>query len=319
MKKNLFFSVLATFLTTGVAWAGGPEVVVIQEPEYFSGFFVGVTGAYHMTAFNGSSDVTAPEDVVITATQTEPPNLTFNETILPAQTFITNDISGNAFNGYYGAQGGVGKVFDHRWYIGFLGFGEWGTQTHTDTSSDNITNLTFHHALANGQYVFTNQVKIHNDYGLAFKPGFLVAPRSMVYGKVGAVWSKLTVTTDFSGSGSVSADTDEAKINSSSTFGGSNSEENTKRGLLLGLGFEQFIYKNFITLNFEYNYVNYGHVGVSADVSSQGTVDINPHSAEPDFSENTNLDSTVLASASANARVSTFLAGLNFYFGSHWF
>src|SRR5207245_6644373 len=44
----------------------------------------------------------------------------------------------------YGVQGGVGKVFDHRWYIGVVGFGEWGNQssTHTDASQFLVSNAT---------------------------------------------------------------------------------------------------------------------------------------------------------------------------------
>lgn len=317
IKKLIFPSVLISCLMTASAWAGGPEVII--EPDYFSGFFIGGTGSFHQTAFNGSSSVEAPDDIVIATKIGNLPPVT--QTILPAGTYINNTISGNDFAGYYGVQGGVGKVFDHRWYAGFVGFGEWGSGSYTNSNSDQVNSLMVNpNTSFSGQYTSSTTVTISNDYGVAFKPGYLVAPKSMVYGKVGAVWADLTVLNSFN-AGSASTITNPATgtvINSVGSFSGSSSNEEKKTGLLLAIGFEQFIYRDLFAFNVEYNYVNYGHVNTSTYITGQSTSVIN-QPGTPSTTAVTTLVSPVITQGSANARVSTLLGGLSIYFGSHWF
>lgn len=315
MRRKLLCAVaFASCCTAASALAGGPDIMI--QPDYFSGFFIGATGAFHMTGFNGSSSVVAPQDVV--AIIPAPP---VSALIFPAGTLMNNNISGNAFDGYYGVQGGVGKVFDHRWYTGFVGFGEWDSQSFTANNSapfsnQLINNQPFPNQTSNGQYSSSTTVKISNDYGVAFKPGFLVAPKSMVYGKVGAVWANLKVSNSVSGtSGTALLDpaTGATIVSANGAFNGSSSNEDDKIGLLLGLGFEQFIYKDLITLNIEYNYTNYGNVTTSTTIFGQGAVTAANSPPIP-----VTL-SPVTAQATADARVSTLMGGLNFYFGSQWF
>jgi hypothetical protein len=325
VKRTLVsVSALAAFLITISARAGGPEVVVI-EPDYFSGFFVGATGAFHMAAFNGSSSVVAPQDVVITGVSPGPVPALINVTAFPAGTLANNDISNSAYDGYYGVQGGVGKVFNRRWYMGIMGFGEWGKQSKTADNTANFFTQTVvagaatPSTIANGNLNSTTTVTLNNDYGLAVKPGFLVAPRSMVYGKIGAVWADLTVNNQVNGSTSATTDNPvlaNSQINYSGILTGSSTQKHTKIGLLLGIGFEQFIYSDFVTFNVEYNYTNYGSVTTSTNIAGDGQLNI--------FSPNglNTTDATlspINAQATANARVSTLLGGLNVYFGSHWF
>lgn len=326
-RKLLCAAALASCFTVVSALAGGPEIMV--EPDYFSGFFVGATGAFHMSGFDGTSSVFAPQDVVASAVLplTPPlPPLPVSAIVFPAGTLMNNNISGNSYDGYYGVQGGVGKVFDHRWYTGFVGFGEWGSQSFTANNSApfsnqlTINNQAFPNQTSNGQYTSSTTVKISNDYGVAFKPGFLVAPKSMVYGKVGAVWADLKVSNSVTGT-STTAElnpvTGVTIVSASGTFSGASSNDDNKIGLLLGVGFEQFIYRDLITFNLEYDYTNYGNVTTSTNITGQGTVSANPGGVNP---QNATVALTpVTAQATANARVSTLMGGLNFYFGSHWF
>lgn len=329
MKRTLIVaSALVSCLAASATFAGGPEI--IQEPDYFSGFFVGGTGAFHMAGFDGSSSAVASQDIVSTTPFPFPifPPQTITQVYFPAGTLTSNSIDGNSYDGYYGVQGGVGKVFNHRWYAGFVGFGEWGTQNNTDVSSQNFTTFTSSSAFLNinipttGSYNSTTTVKISNDYGVAFKPGFLVAPRTMVYGKIGAIWSQIKITNTFSG-------TSETKLNSTflpgtptiydavGQLGGSSSTEDSKIALLLGIGFEQFIYRDFVTINVEYNYANYGSVSTSTPLTGTAIVSTGGGALPP--SQNSAALSGATAQASASAKVSTLLAGLNFYFGSQWF
>lgn len=324
MKRILLFAsaILGSF--TGVcAFAGGPEMA-LEVPDYFSGFFVGGTGAFHMAAFEGNSSIVAPQDVVASGNIPFATPLPISATIFTAGTLENNDINGNAFQAYYGVQGGVGKVFDHRWYTGFVGFGEWGSQSDTSVTSAQysnqviVNNTPFPNQTANGQYTSSTTVKISNDYGVAFKPGFLVAPRSMVYGKIGPVWANLQVSNTVSGTSvfnSVQSSTSDTLATVKGTFSGSSSNKDNKTGLLLGVGFEQFIYSNFLTFNIEYNYVNYGHVDTTTNIAAQGTATANTTGQTAPLG----VSSGLTAQTSADARVSSIVGGLNFYFGSRWF
>jgi hypothetical protein len=319
-RKIVFASALATLLIVTSASAGGPETII--EPDYFSGFFVGATGAFHMAAFNGSSSIVAPEDVVVTGVVPEGDPVP-TATVFSAGTLTSNDISSSAYDGYGGVQGGVGKVFNHRWYMGIMGFGEWGRQNAYADNSSNfstrgvITGLPFPNVITTGHYASNTSLKLSNDYGVAVKPGFLVAPKSMVYGKIGVIWADLQVANSVSGEDSATTQDPVTGVNQltySGTFTGQSSNTETKIALLLGIGFEQFIFQDFVTFNVEYNYVNYGSVTTSPDIVGNGTV-ISPDSGI----SSTTLNSPVISQATSNARISTLLFGLNVYFGSHWF
>jgi hypothetical protein len=340
MKKLLMLSVFFSgFFIAGMTHAGGPEVL-IEAPDYFSGFYVGGTGAFHMTAFNGFSSVDTPNPVefneTFTPAGTISTTLAINQIFFPAGNLMNGDVDSSSFDAFYGVHGGVGKVFAHRWYTGFEGFGEWATRSEQTTVSSNANFASQSQVTVSspaGSFTETvpvtgslhsdTSVKLSNDYGFAFRPGFLVAPRTLVYGKVGAVWANLQVSNDISGVSTASINNTATGLNyqSLAVIGGTSSNTENKISLLLGLGLEQFIYKNFITLGVEYNYANYGHVstqtsiradeGVSAALTNgDSVVNVNGNNSVP------NVGTT---QASVDARVSTLLGTLNFYFGSHWF
>ncbi len=338
MKKTLILSALCFSLTFAIgANAGGADMLI--PPDYFSGFYVGGTGAFHMAAFNGSSSTDTPTEVAFTENFTilEEPltNVSVNQTFFQAGNLISGNVNSNAFDGYFGVHGGVGKVFDHRWYTGFEGFGEWGSQNPSVTNNANFNNvsqltLTTNSGTAvsasvpvSGNFQTATSVKLTNDYGVVFRPGFLVAPQTLVYGKVGAIWANLRVSNSVTGTSnsSLNDSTSAAAYQAKAALSGSSSNKDTKIALLLGLGLEQFIYKNFITLGVEYNYANYGHVStitaVNADEAVSGSVPLGEGSAN--FSDGSRVYNVGTTQACVNARVSTLLGSLNFYFGSHWF
>jgi hypothetical protein len=209
--KLLYTVALAGLFTISAAMGGGPEVVVV-EPDYFSGFFVGGTGAFHMAGFNGNSSTATSTPVIVEQTIIgQFATATIDQVLFPAGTLTSNGFAGNSYDGYYGAQAGIGKVFNHRWYAGIVGFGEWGNQNSGSNSNPNFTtnsNVTIQvlnlppvivNVPVSTSYYSNTTVKLSNNYGVAFKPGFLVAPRSMVYGKIGATWANLKVYNTFNG------------------------------------------------------------------------------------------------------------------------
>ncbi|MBS0350974.1 MAG: hypothetical protein JSR33_07305 [Proteobacteria bacterium] len=319
MKKKLIGSLLsfASYLTFTAALAGGPEVAV--EPEYFSGFYIGVTGGLHVATFDGSSTVDAPEDVVIhTETHTQKPYVR-DTTVLSAGNLLNNDIGSSSYDGYAGLHGGIGKTYNHRWYTGIDAFGEWGTQQDDENNSGTLNNLTVAHSTINGNYSSATSVKISNTFGVDFKPGILISPTTLLYGKVGAVWADIKIHNSFSTTASAKIDTPfrgKEVVNSNGNFSGQSDNDDTKSALLLGVGCEQYIYKDWITFDVEYNYEDYGHISTSTDVEGGGSATISRHFYPPVTADNT-LISAVNTQATAHVKVSAIMAGFNFYFGTH--
>lgn len=319
MKKSLISSsVLFGLFTVSSGLAGGPEVLVPAEPNYFNGFFVGGTGAFHQAAFDGSSTVTSPVDINIQGTTAA--DSPFIYTVFEAGNIISTSVDGNAFGGFGGVQGGIGKVFSHRWYLGVMGFGEWGSESDTSNSSTPVNKNLFIESTADaqidGMYTSSTTIKISNDYGVAGKLGYLVAPRTMAYVKIGAVWANIKVSNNVTVNGSITDTVQNVLFFfTNGTASGSSSNEETKSALLLGAGFEQFIYKDILTINAEYNYANFGTVNtdsVNLVLNGQTT------SASGVSNDIINQPSPATTQASANAKVSTFLVGLNAYFGQNW-
>lgn len=338
MKNTLILSVLFSSLTFAVfANAGGPDILI--GPDYFSGFYVGGTGAFHMAGFNGFSNTDTPNQVAVAETFTDlgMPSVTVsvNQTFFPAGNLISGDADSNSFDGYYGVHGGVGKVFAHRWYTGFEGFGEWGAQKTTVNNFSNFSNdsqviitttpgsTTSQAVPVSGSYQSQTSVKLTHDYGVVFKPGFLVAPQTLIYGKVGAIWANLQVTNCVNGeSNSSITNSSGVTYQSQAVLSGSSTNKDNKISLLLGLGLEQFIYRNFIALGIEYNYANYGHVAtataINVDETVGGSIPLDD-SSFINFSGDSQTANVGTTRASVNARVSSLIGSLNFYFGSHWF
>jgi|GEM_PF-1381215 len=340
MKKKLITSVaLSTLLSASAIFAGGPEIII--QPDYFSGFYVGGTGAFHHVSLDSTSNVLVPSDITLGPILP----LFASQVIIPAGTFSSDNGSGSAFTGYGGVQGGFGKVFSHQWYAGIQGFGEWGSASNTATTQSAtpavVSTIGLPLGILNITTVTTQSssnsttVKIGNDYGVAAKLGYLITPTTMFYGKIGAVWADITTSNNTvqgaSRDRTIILNTPIVPVNlltlnahTDATLTGSSSNEDTKTAILLGIGAEQFVYGDMISINVEYDYANYGSVNTSTNMTAAGNSNITisnavvPPIVIPIFS-GSGIPTNVVSSASGNAKVSTLLAGLNFYFGRNWF
>lgn len=324
MKKKLIHTAVLTALlsASSIALAGGPDI--IPEPDYFSGFYIGGIGGVHHNTINGSSSVTLSQDVVS-------PFIFPPITFLEAGTLNTTDVSGGEYDGYGGLQGGFGKVLNHMYYVGVQGWGEWGSSNETDSATAVAPLVPFPIFFPveppnnfiivdpSASATTSTTVRIGNDYGVAAKLGWVVAPRSMIYGKIGASWADIKVSNSASATSNVNIITPAGTtiFSGNTTLSASSSNEDDNQiGLLLGVGFEQFVYQDIVSLNVEADYTNYGSVSTGPAQFNRSTVlafptlPIGPFT----FTNGTNL----FSSASSNAQVSTLMAGLNFYFGRDW-
>ncbi|MBS0350938.1 MAG: hypothetical protein JSR33_07115 [Proteobacteria bacterium] len=318
-KKIIYSSALATLFSASIALAGGPEIIPVED--YFSGFYVGGFGAVHHADFPGSSQIDLTENVPNTDNR---PNL---QPIFVPGNLVTNQADGESVDGYGGVDGGFGWTFQHRWYLGVFGWGEWGTQTSTDIY--NATPVNFdnrHEGRRNRGFAdrldVTNTVtqKISNDYGVGGKFGFNPYPTLLLYGKVAASWAKITVSNSVDATNTFdrpgrSGRFDRDDVHAVTDIDGGSSSDSTKVGLLLGLGAEQFVYRDLVSLFLEWNYVNYGTVDTGPATLTASTSGTNGNNS---FGPTPTRDLPITTSASGKARVDTFLGGLNIYFGRHW-
>lgn len=126
MKKSLIFTaILISFV--GVALATETQLKIPPETDYFSGFYLGGTFGLHQMNVNSSSSITTPFD------------LTGGGLLPSADALINSSGGGNSFAGFSGIQGGFGKVFSHQVYLGVSGFGDFGNQSVSQTSSSTST------------------------------------------------------------------------------------------------------------------------------------------------------------------------------------
>lgn len=311
MKKKLIYSsaLAALISASSIALAGGPEVIPVED--YFSGFYVGGTGSVHHVDFDGSNSVNFSGF-----------NPLLNPALAAALTpgvLASNDSDGASIDGYGGIQGGFGWTFNHVWYLGVQGFGEWGSQSQTNSSTSGpITTLDASGLISSTSTTnTTTTLKLSNDYGVAGKIGYVVAPRTLVYGKVGASWANLKVTNSASTANILSTGpTVPGLISLASIASGSSNTQNNQIGLLLGIGFEQFVYQDLVSINVEYDYVNYGSVS-TGPVSLVGSSTLSVIGVP--VSNTGAVFLPVTTSATASAKVNSLLGGINFYFGRNWF
>ena len=360
MKKKIIYSSVLTALlsASSIALAGGPEVM--PEPDYFSGFYVGGIGGVHHNTFNGSSSVNLTQPVNILLPFIPP------LTLVQAGTLNNTNVSGGDFSGYGGVQGGFGKAFNHMFYVGVQGWGEWGSTSTTETQYAAIpfnnptiapptqstsfrcgedTCLATRTFVANAAASASTSttMKISNDYGVAAKLGWIVAPRSMLYGKVGASWANIETSNSLNVNASSGTSVRRTLTNTTTStpiydftvstansvgLSANSNQTDTKPGLLLGLGFEQFVYLDIVSLNVEYDYVNYGNVSTGpatlsgTSTASASCVNNLTGTACNGFPSGTTgprpVNTNVTSQATSDAKSSSLMAGINFYFGRDW-
>jgi opacity protein-like surface antigen len=314
-KKIIYSSALAALLSaSSIALAGGPEILPIED--YFSGFYVGGTGALHHADFESSSTVVLTDPIVLGGG--------LITTIISPQTLSYQELNGKSLDGYGGVQGGFGWTFNHVWYLGIQGFGEWGSNIDNTSTQKTLARFDAFYGTVTDVATATQNinVKLAGNGGVAAKFGYVVEPRTLVYGKVGASWAKLTV----SNTAVISNDFDVSilgipLVNVNTTISQfpntNNTDEETKVGLLLGIGFEHFIWEDILSVNFEYDYVNYGTVDTGqSQLTGGSTLSV---FGIPTPIPVGSVAPPIFTSSNTSVAVNSFLGGLNFYFGRDWF
>ncbi len=259
---------------------------------------------------------------------------------MPAGLLATSESDVGAIDIYGGLQGGWGRVFNHHWYLGAVGFGEWGKQEANSqnvavipkqflvvASNDEMPPLPINRVsiVSNNSIGLSTNTEIKNDYGVAAKLGYLFTPSTLLYGKIGAEWADINISSSVSGGAnstiSQTAISHSEIINSNVTLSGSNSNSKTNAALLLGIGMEQFVYSNIVSLSLEYDYADFGSVSTSGPVNIHSVTTGSVTRQETTTPLTPQVEDASLAnslSASSDAKISTFLLGLNVYFGRNW-
>lgn len=320
-EKIIRTSVLTALLSaSSLALAGGPEVI-LPEPNYFDGLYIGGFGGVAHDSFEGSSDVVLTEPVAI-----------FNIvplTVFEAGNLNHSDFSSGDFNGYGGVKGGFGKQM-RQLYLGVEGWGEFGSSSDTETQSAQIpfnTNIPVR-LRPSKQRLFLNPqasattattMKIQDSAGVGGRVGWLATPRTLVYAKIGASWADIKVynSLNVNASNNITDKNGNTVINVATNLStGTTSASAVKAGLDLGAGVEQMVVDN-VSVDVEYNYVNYGAVHTSPAQLTGGTT-IETNSKWGSFNRFIPLTTNVFTEGSVNSvHVSTLMAGLNFYFSNY--
>lgn len=328
MKKiKLYSTGILALMAFSSALAGGPDIIIV-EPNYFNGFYVGGTGALHYGSFSGWTNL---DDF---SGRTAAVGTTASDLTNPIVTI--NSFSDGVFDGYGGVQGGFGRVFrifNQKFYAGIQGFGEFGSQEVTSTVNADATNIisqTDSNSITTGTSSETSNtsttISIDNDYGAAFKLGYLIAPTTLLYTKIGVVWAEINVSSSFSDTTLLNTTRTDNKgtsvqvTSNSTTFTSSGSSSDTKSAVLLGGGLEQYIYKDMVSLDIEYTYAHYGTVKTSSPIFESNSTFLQT-TDNGKVTTQTNSNSNLLAGTmqtSGTVNVSTLSLGLNVYFGKDW-
>ncbi len=353
MKKRLIYSSVLTALlsASSIALAGGPEVMLAPEPDYFSGFYVGGFGSANHDTFKGNSTVDLNEPVVIGYHDRRDFFNIFPITLIQEGNLNTYDFSSGEFDGYGGIDGGWGLTFRHRFYAGIYGLGEWGTSSDTETQTATVpfgpgvtrhVNIrvpefkdrdhrfaaditTAHTASASN----STTLKITNREEVGGKLGWLATPTTMFYFKTGASFAHISINNSLnvntSETTTIVRDDDVKKniarnevVASSVSLSANGSGSSTKTGWVVGGGIEQFVWERLVTVFAEYTYTNYGSVGTGPNNLNGTAAFSRTFPDDPDDNVSNSgipISTNVTSQASGNVNVSTGRIGLNFYLG----
>jgi outer membrane immunogenic protein len=264
--KKLFLCVLA--FTSSFAFAGGPEMVV-SDPANYNGFYIGIGGGGVIAENNAQST-----------------------TILNAPDFqsrftLPSNWNASAKSGLGAAFLGYGHAFQ-RLYLG----GEVIGSIRGDTNSQRDTNYIISPRNTPLPQDFANTTRIHlNNFEVALdaRPGFLLTPSTLIYGKIGAAFNKIHINS-FS-------KFQAAAIDPGSTVTLPYNISRSDTGLRLGVGLEERITAH-LSLRGEYLFTDYGKLKNSAIVPY-------PFDAPT---------STLANSTSVKPKTHTILASVSYYF-----
>lgn len=138
------------------------------------------------------------------------------------------------------------------------------------------------------------------EYGFDLRPGILVSPTTLFYGRVGVAFNRLSATVNPVLSEAFLSPTFSPPENL--TFASSFSSKKNLTGLRLGLGFEKYITPHLV-LRLDYIYTQYGTISFN-NMGNQFQQSIN---RGPTFE-------TITANGKVRGYNNTFLLGISYYF-----
>lgn len=338
-KKVIILSAITAMLAVSTVFAGGTEIIPII-PNYFTGFFIGGTGSLHEAGFDANVSTTINPFTVsaVIPNNVAPIPVTASSGVV----YTSNNPKGTSWDGFGGVQGGLGITVWNQLYLGVVGFGEWGKQTSSSSTNVNVPLNTLVAAgearsddfvgSSNTTVSTTTKVELSNDYGVYFKPGYLLTPTIMVYGKLGVIWAteKVTNSVQYNLNQTSSAEVPNppntpiivASVTEQGTATGSSDSGNqTKTAFLLGGGVESFIFPQWfnhhVTLSADYSWANFGHVTTTTNVTGSATgVFIQTNSVTPTPPTTNSTPISGKTSATAAAMLNVLQGAVNFYFGN---
>lgn len=278
MKKKLIYSTaIAALFSASAVLAGGPEMVVVA-PSPFDGFYVGGDGSFHHTGFDidGSLDNVFNNNGVVTTTN-----------------LATQNGGDSDTTGYYGVNGGWGKVFMNRWYAGVIGFADFGNADGSISNTTQINPFSNNSSSVN----LTNSAHIGTTYGVAAKLGVLLSQTTLGYALLGAEWAdvKSTVSSTFVNSAGQVTNIFPSTSNSS-----------TNASFLWGFGVDQFFWRDVLSVFAQYTYANFDSVNANGQVLVFNN-------------DRRNMSEFLSFNNNSSADVSAFTGGLEFHFGHNLF
>lgn len=260
MNKHMQHWILPTLLLSTCI----PPAMAAQsyDPSSFSGFYIGgdLGGSFSSAKEQGHMNANNNIDIPIPNPPSPPPGSTF-----PANTFGQSLSTAHRKNRLAaGLYAGYGYVCSQV-YLGleaFVNYSGYKTRTFKSLSlQDNFTApaLSFR-TLINLADAIETRTKLQRwESGLDFRPGYFLTPCTLLYGRIGAGYNKLSLRNRLNDS-FVQTATATILNNTLPLAAVLNENRTKKRGSLrLGLGLEQNICENF-TIRADYVNTNYRQI-----------------------------------------------------------
>lgn len=247
MKKQILFLSLGSIASLN-ALAAAPNAV-------FEGLYGGVMGGLVHTKAQTSVNTNTLSDTPFAGSDTD----------LSSSPQNVNQTKNSGIGALYL---GYGKFINNsRFYMAGEVFGDFAKRNPASSTYNSLAGFT----PAEYASLATNtQVKLNNgEFGVDFRPGYLVAPNTLLYGRIGAAFNKISLTTNntYVVAGSKEG---EGSYSYTSTLPVTNTKN--ALGLRLGLGAEHYLGNNF-ALTFDYIYTYYGKVTASNTGNTTGADD----------------------------------------------
>lgn len=301
VNQTLMFGANYYFLPSGQQAEQLAPVVTGDVPAYFNGFYVGLAAGGIQTA----ADVTSHDSATYVDFSDELAILknTFGKTSIKK-----NGLTTSAYAGY-----GFERA---PYYIGAEAFVDQGCTS--CTLSANHTASHSNPLAAGGEDVVLNSqpnIKLNClEYGVDVLPGFIVAPETLLYGRVGLAFSSLELTHNNTFTSTSSF------FNPASTVVTSlnPTEKKDVTALRLGVGLEEYLGSHFAA-NIDYIYTDYGRINVGGTTDANSIVLVTNGGPHPSVGTVTN---GFTSDAKADVSSQAVMIGMKYYFSPkklNWF